>query len=154
MPSRLAPSFALLLAFGAFCAGALRAQAPPATPAPADPLAVVQRFIEAENHHDVEAMMAQIHPEIHWLTVDADQIIGNAAGEKAVRELFSAYLGAFPTVKKTLAPTMVNGPLVSVLENARWRGRTGELKETRLVVYLVENEKIRYVWNYTYRHRG
>src|SRR4051812_36775442 len=154
MPSRLALSLALLLSLGGIAAGA-QAPPPPASPAPAeDPLSVVQRFIAAENRHDVDAMLAQIHPEVRWLTVDGDQILGNAAGEKAVRELFSAYLSVFPTVKKTLDPTMVNGPLVSVLENARWRGRTGELTETKLVVYLVESGKIRYAWNYTYRHRG
>ena len=156
-------SFALLLSLSWGIALAQKPQkpqkptpAPPPAAAPAadSPLPVVQKLYDALNRHDVEAMLTQIHPDIQWLTVNGDQIIGNAAGHAAVRDLLSKTLGSYPNLRKTIDQSMVEGPLVSVLERAQWKGRNGELKQSTLVVYHIEDGKIVHVWTYSYRRKG
>jgi ketosteroid isomerase-like protein len=163
MRIRFALSLVLLLTFSLGSALAAKKPAPsptaaataaPAAAAEASPLAVVQKLYEALNRHDVEAMLTQIHPDIQWLTVNGDQIIGNAAGHNAVRELLSKTLGSYSGLRKTIEQSMVEGPLVSVVEQAQWKGRSGELKQSTLVVYHVEDGKILHAWTYSYRHKG
>jgi len=160
MRIRFVLSLALLLSLSL---GAALAQKPqkPAAPTPAaaaaaadSPLPVVQKFYDALNRHDVEAALAQIHPDIQWMTVNGDQIIGNASGHAAVRDLLSKTLGSYPSLRKTIDQSILEGPLVSVVERGQWKGRNGELKQSTLVVYHVEDGKILQVWIYSYRHKG
>jgi ketosteroid isomerase-like protein len=158
MRTRFALSLALLLTLS--LGSALAAKKPassPAAPAPAaedSPLPVVQRFYDALNRHDTEAALAQVHPDIRWMTLNGDQIIGNAAGHAAVRDVLSKTLGSYPNLRRTIDQSIVEGPLVSVVERSQWKGRNGELKQATLVVYHVEDGKILHAWIYSYRHKG
>jgi ketosteroid isomerase-like protein len=157
MRTRFALSLALLLTVS--LGSALAAKKPAAPPAAAtedkdSPLPVVQKFYDALNRHDTEAALAQIHPDVQWMTVNGDQIIGNAAGHAAVRDVLSKTLGSYPNLRKTIDQSIIEGPLVSVVERSQWKGRNGELKQATLVVYHVEDGKILHAWIYSYRHKG
>jgi ketosteroid isomerase-like protein len=162
MRTRFALSLALLLTLSLGSALAAKKPAPsPVAAAPAaasatedSPLPVVQKFYDALNRHDTEAALAQIHPDIQWLTVNGDQIIGNATGHAAVRDVLSKTLGSYPNLRRTIDQSIIEGPLVSVVERSQWKGRNGELKQATLVVYHVEDGKILHAWIYSYRHKG
>jgi hypothetical protein len=148
MPLRLAVSLALLLSLPGPLADA-QAQATPATPAPADPLAVAQRFVEGFNRHDPGAMIAQAAPEVQWLSVAGDRITPEASGQTALRDWMAKYLSVYPTMRKTIEQSIVHAPFVSVLERDRWKGKDGsERTQDELVVYQVEDGKIQRVWRY------
>ena len=160
MRIRFAVPFALLVLSSGLLSGGTALAQKPAASAPAsttgaeNPLPVVQRFYEAYNHHDTEAMLAQIHPDIQWLTVNGDQIIGTAAGHNAVRELLAKNLTSYTNLRKTIDQSIIQGSLVSVLEHSQWKGRREDLKQDTLVVYHIEDGKIRHVWIYTYRYKS
>jgi ketosteroid isomerase-like protein len=160
MRTRFALSLALLLTVSLGSALAAKKPAPPpaVTASAAEdkdsPLPVVQKFYDALNRHDTEAALAQIHPDVQWMTVNGDQIIGNAAGHAAVRDVLSKTLGSYPNLRRTIDQSIIEGPLVSVVERSQWKGRNGELKQATLVVYHVEDGKILHAWIYSYRHKG
>jgi hypothetical protein len=143
MPTRLVVRFALLLGLAATGA---RAQA---APAPAEPLTVVQHFVEGFNRHDLGAMIAQTAPEVQWLNVAGDRIVPDAAGQTAFRDWMAKFLGVYKTTRKTIEQSMVHAPFVSVLERDRWKGKDGgERTQAQLVIYQVEDGKIQRVWRY------
>jgi ketosteroid isomerase-like protein len=162
MRIRFALSLALLLSLSLGAALAekpeKRAAAAPAVssaPAADSPLPVVQKFYDALNRHDVEAALAQIHPDIQWMTINGDQIISHFTGHAAVRDVLAKTLGTYRGLRKTIDQSIIEGPLVSVVERGQWKGRNGgELKQSTLVVYHVEDGKILHVWIYSYRHKG
>ncbi len=109
---------------------------------------VVERFLEAFNSHDVEAMLALAHPDVQWLTVDGDKISVDTAGQAALRDSMKSYFASLPTVRSTFESTMVAGPYVTVVERARWQGKSGERTQAALAVYQVQEGKVRRVWYY------
>lgn len=113
-----------------------------------DPRQIVERFLEAFNRHDVEAMLALAHPDVQWLSVDGDKISVETAGQAALRDSMKGYFASLPTVRSTFESTLVAGPYVTVVERARWQGKSGERTQAALAVYEVREGKVRRVWYY------
>jgi uncharacterized protein (TIGR02246 family) len=127
----------------------LAAHAQTAAPAPeAEARQVVERFFEAFNRHDPEAMLTFVHPDVQWLSVEGDRISVEAAGQAAVREAMQGYFSSFPSVRSSAERMMAAGPYVTVWERARWQGENGERAQASLAVYEVRESKIRRVWYY------
>ena len=148
MPVRLTASLALVLALLGTAAHAQGT--PPAAPPGADPLAVVGRFIEGFNRHDLSLMIAETDADVKWLTVVDDRVIPDARGQAALQEWLAKFLSVYPTVKKTVEQSIVHAPFVSVWERSRWTGKSGnELTQAVLVVYEVQKDKIKNVWRYS-----
>jgi hypothetical protein len=116
-------------------------------PEPA-PKQVVDRYLEAFNSHDVEAMLALAHPEVQWLSVKDDKISVETSGHAALRDSMKGYFASLPTVRSTFESTLVAGPYVTVVERARWQGKSGERTQAALAVYEVFEGKVRRVWYY------
>lgn len=114
----------------------------------ADPRQVVERFLEAFNRHDVEAMLALAHPEVQWLSVDGDKISVETAGQAALRDSMKSYFTSLPSARSTFESILVAGPYVTVVERARWQGKSGERTQAALAVYEVREGKVRRVWYY------
>lgn len=95
-----------------------------------------------------EAMLALAHPDVQWLTVDGDKISVDTAGQAALRDSMKSYFASLPTVRSTFESSMVAGPYVTVLERARWQGKSGERTQAALAVYEVQESKVRRVWYY------
>ncbi|HWM90277.1 MAG TPA: nuclear transport factor 2 family protein [Thermoanaerobaculia bacterium] len=123
------------------------AQEAPAAPEP-EPQQVVDRFMDAYNRHDVEAMLALAHPDIQWLSVDGERISVEASGHEALRDSMTRYFASLPSAGATLEKTMSAGPYVSVVERARWKGDKGERSQAALAVYEIREGKVRRVWYY------
>ena len=152
MPPRLALCLVLLLTLPG--AAALAQGAPPAAPAPADPLAeplkVVERFIAGFNRHDLGLLIAEADPDVKWLTVVDDRVIPDARGQAALQEWMAKFLAVYPTVKRTIEQSIAHGPFVTVWERSRWKGKEdADLTQAGLVVYEVQRGKIKNVWRYS-----
>lgn len=111
-----------------------------------DPRQVVERFLEAFNRHDVEAMLSLAHADVQWLTVADDKISVDTAGQAALRDSMKSYFASLPTVRSTFESALVAGPYVTVVERARWQGKSGERTQAALAVYEVREGKVRRVW--------
>lgn len=123
------------------------AQQAPDAPEP-DPKPVVERFLEAFNRHDVEAMLALAHPDVQWLSVNGDRISVETSGHEALRESMTKYFVSLPSAAASHERTMSAGPYVTVVERARWKGDKGERSQAALAVYEVQEGKVRRVWYY------
>jgi hypothetical protein len=109
---------------------------------------VVERFVEAFNRHDVDAMLALAHPEIQWLSVEGEKISVETAGVAALGESMRKYFRSLPSSRSSIEGVVEAGRFVSVRERARWQGKSGERTQSALAVYEVEEGRVRRVWYY------
>jgi hypothetical protein len=145
---KLATAAILMFAFGI----SLTVFASSLQPAPAAPgggaREVVERFLEAFNRHDVEAMLALAHPEIQWLSVEGEKISVETAGAAALGESMRKYFRSLPSSRSSIEGAVEAGRFVSVRERARWEGKSGERTQSALAVYEVDEGRVRRVWYY------
>jgi hypothetical protein len=148
MPVRLAARLALLLVF--LGTAALAQGTAPAAPQAEDPLAVVQRFLDAYSHHNLGLMIAETDPDVKWMSVVNDRILADAAGQEALQGWMVKLFSAFPVMSRAIEQSIAHGPFVSVWERARFKARdNADMTQAGLVVYEVRKGKIKNVWRYT-----
>ena len=129
----------------ALLGGAVPAAAQPATPEQQ----VVERFLDAYNRHDVEAMLALAHPEIQWLSVAGEEDSIETSGASALREALVGYFASLPSARSTIEGILPSGRFVSVWERAHWQAKSGGARtQSSLAVYEVEGGKIHRIWYY------
>lgn len=112
------------------------------------PTRIVEQFIAAYNAHDVEAMLALVHPTVQWLSVDGAAVAVEADGAETLGEAMSGYFAALPSSRSTAEAIMEAGHFVSVWERAQWESNGETRTQRSLAVYEVEEGKIRRVWYY------
>lgn len=114
--------------------------------APPGPEAIVARFVEAFNAHDVDAMIALAHDDIEWLSVSGAAITIETRGHEALKESMAAYFAACPSCRSALAWTKTGVSRVAVLERATWTAKDGSTRsQASIAVYELEGRKIRRV---------
>lgn len=109
---------------------------------------IVEQFTAAYNQHDLDAMLALVHPDVQWLSISGDVVSVEAAGAAALREGMRQYFAAFPTSRSTVEAILVAGRFVSAWERAHWEDARGVRTQHALAVYEVEGARIRRVWYY------
>lgn len=114
----------------------------------AEPLPLVEKFIEAFNRHDVDAMAALTDPGVQWLSVNGDKISVETSGQDALRGSMKSYFASIPTAKSKIERSMVAGHFVTVWERATWQAKSGEKSQSSLAVYELKEGKILRVWYY------
>lgn len=107
---------------------------------------VVDRYMEAYNRHDVEAMLDLVGPEVQWLSIDGDRIRVETEGARALGEAMRGYFESMPSSRSEIESLIVSGNRVSVREKARWRAGDEWREQTALSVYEISEGCIVRVW--------
>jgi ketosteroid isomerase-like protein len=81
-----------------------------ADPAEAGPIALLERFVDAWNRHDVDALMSMMTDDCVFQASAGPQVDGQrSAGQPAVRAAYAAVFAAFPDARWTNARHLVAG---------------------------------------------
>jgi hypothetical protein len=113
-----------------------------ATAVRTDQEALVLRFVDAFNAHDVEAMAAIADDGIQWVTIDGARVSVETDGKTALRTILQRYFAQCPTCRSTLEWTRVSGSRVAARERASWTTAAGPRTQTSLSVYELKDGKI------------
>lgn len=124
-------------------------QAPPT--ASAQESARVQKlraFIEANNRHDTDAMLAATIEDFRWLQVQGDQTVIEVAGHEPLRSWLEGYFQSTPDARTTLGAVISDGDYVSAVETVRWRDANGAMQEqSAMSVYeFAEDDRLSRAW--------
>lgn len=109
---------------------------------------LVERFVEAFNRHDVEALVALAHEEIEWLSVAGAEISIETRGKAALAESLAGYFRSCPTCRSAIEVGPASGSFLSALERATWEAGGETRSQTSLSVYEIEDGLVRRVWYY------
>lgn len=110
------------------------------------PAEVVERYLDAYNDHDVDAMLEFVHPDIQWLSIDGDRVRIETDGTEALAQAMRGYFEAVPSTRSSIETMMVSGNRVSVRERAHWKSSGQARSQTALSVYELVEGRIRRVW--------
>jgi len=130
--------------------GALAALAVVAATQPADqPAQVLRRYLAAFNRHDVEGVVATLHPDVKWISVMGDSAVVEITGRDSLSSWMYRYFAALPTVKSEQRGLTLSGAYASTEERVSWTTREGEPRaQSALSVYEVRGGAIVRVWYY------
>ena len=109
--------------------------------------APMERWIDAFNRHDVEAMTAEVSPEFEWFMVEGEKVSLETRGVGALRDSMKGYFESLPSARSSVEQVMVSGAYVTLRERASWTGKSGEPKsQSALAVYELREGKLRRAW--------
>lgn len=74
----------------------------------------------AYSAHDIPAMLALVHPDVQWLSVDGDSVSVQTNGAEALAESLEGYFRSVPSSRSTVESMMEAGRFVTVWERAHW----------------------------------
>lgn len=120
---------------------------PPQPPVVATPEGAVRGLVEALNARKREEAQRWLAPEVVWQELDGSPSASSATGPEAVWARFTG--GAKEAgMQRELHALVINGNLVSVRERTLWPGTGQARRSTALVVYRVEDGRVRHIWRY------
>ena len=141
MLSRLALLAAASLALSG-CAHSAAAQG-------SDELSIASAYVEAYNSRDVDEMVALMHDEVQWISIEGSEAAVFANGKVDLVEQMTAYLTSPMATTSELDGSVTDGRFVAVREIARWSDKDGNPKsQSALAVYEIEDNLVRRVWYY------
>lgn len=120
----------------------LGAPAQTAAPVRTEQEALVLRFVDAFNAHDIDAMAAVAADGIQWVTIEGARAVVKTDGKVALRTILQQYFGQCPTCRSTLEWTQASGSRVAARERASWTTAAGPRSQTSLSVYELKDGKI------------
>ncbi|MEP3421359.1 MAG: nuclear transport factor 2 family protein [Erythrobacter sp.] len=110
---------------------------------------VVSAYVEAYNERDLEAMLALMHDEVQWLSVEGDSVAVFANGKADLASQMRDYMASPLATESEIDAGVTDGNFVAVREIARWNNAAGEQREqSALAVYEIEGGLVRRVWYY------
>ena len=119
-----------------------RAQQPPSPSRDAMPEVVVQRFVDAGNALNADAMAALVSPDAVLARFPSGQVI--AQTRDGIREHYARQLKALPAgFRITVKPRIVEGPFV--IDQEHFSGMPGE-RQHATWMYLVRDGLIQRAW--------
>jgi len=138
---------ALVVLAAMLCTSTLSAQDhQKADPSHAD---IVAAYVDAYNAKDLDAMMALMHDEVQWLSVEGDSVEVFANGKADLAAQMKGYISSPASTTSEIDASLTDGRFVAVREIARWTGKDGtERSQSALAIYEIEGGLVRRVWYY------
>lgn len=117
-------------------------------PYPDDSGALVHRFVEAFNRHDIDAMLQLVDKDISWFSVDGESIVVETRNADELRVAMMDYFVDRPSAYSRLLEIWISGRFVSALEQARRTKDPQSPGQCSVSVYETAGGLIKNVWYY------
>jgi hypothetical protein len=109
---------------------------------------VVERFVSSFDDHDVPAVLALVHPEVEWLSVNGSEVSVESRGVAALESAITSYFRSCPTCRASVEVSSVNGPFVTAIETATWESGGFTRSQSSTSVYEIVGGQVLRVWYY------
>ncbi len=141
---------AISTGFGLFAAALLLPAIPVSAESPArSELQIAVSYVEAYNARDLPAMLALMHDDIEWLSIEGSEVAAFASGKADLAAQMEAYLKSPGATFSTVEGSVGDGRFVAVREVAHWQDADGNARsQSALAVYEIVDGLIRRVWYY------
>ncbi len=112
-------------------------------------LRTASAYVDAYNSRDLPAMLALMHDEVQWLSVNGSKVDVFANGKADLAGQMESYFASPTATTSEIGGSVRDGRFVAVREIARWIDGKGNLKsQSALAVYEIESGLVRRVWYY------
>ena len=117
--------------------------------APRSELQIAVAYVEAYNARDLDAMLALMHDDVEWLSIEGSETVAFASGKSDLAAQMEGYLASPNATVSTVEGSVGDGRFVAVREVAHWTDGEGNARsQSALAVYEIEGGLVRRVWYY------
>lgn len=95
----------------------------------------VQRFVEAFNQRDSDAMAELVADDVTWLNVSGQEVVVQVTGRRELVTSMNVYFDSCPTCRSELSEIITTPGRVSAVEIASWQGESGSMSQRSISVY-------------------
>lgn len=106
----------------------------------------VERYVNAFNRHDIDAMLRLTTGDVRWMSIADDQVSTETRSNEELRHAMAEYFKSRPDSYSRLLNIQGNGPFVATLEQAGTIDKPGDCA---LAIYEFTGSLIRNVWYYS-----
>lgn len=106
----------------------------------------VEKFVEAFNRHDVDAMLELATEGLRWMSLADERLSLETLGRVELREAMASYFSSTPSARAVIRSISESGPFVHTVEEALWRSHGAEKSQCSMAVYELSEGKVRNVW--------
>ncbi len=96
---------------------------------------LVQKFVEAFNQQDPDAMMAMMAPNIQWLNVEGEKISSEGSSREAIGASMKKYFKSCPTCRSRLDGVVATPNRLTAVEVAQWKSGALSKEQRSVSVY-------------------
>ncbi|WP_258808127.1 nuclear transport factor 2 family protein [Pseudidiomarina sp. CB1] len=111
-----------------------------------DRAVMVEKYIEAFNAQDSEAMARMVTDDVQWLTVNGAMVSVETAGREALVKAMDSYFASCSSCRSKLVDVQVLGSRVSVIEEASWLAGDERRSQSSIAVYEFSDQRIARVY--------
>jgi hypothetical protein len=109
--------------------------------------AVVERFVDAFNRHDIDGMLELTTGDVRWMSLSDQQASVETSTQAELRDAMTSYFATTPSARARIRHITESGPFVHTVEEALWRAADGaEKSQCSMAVYELSEHRIRNVW--------
>lgn len=110
---------------------------------------IVENFVSAFNQHDINTMLSLSAPDVHWMSVQSDNISVEAASHNELENAMTNYFSSIPNSRSELQQITSSGNFVQTTEQAFWSvNGEAEKSQCSIAIYELELGLIKRVWYY------
>ncbi len=95
----------------------------------------VQRFVQAFNLHDSDAMAEFVADDVTWLSITGQNVAVQVTGKRELVPSMDAYFESCSTCQSELSGIISTPYRVSAVEIASWQGKNGARSQRSISVY-------------------
>ena len=106
----------------------------------------VERFIDAFNQHDVDAMLEQASSDSLWMSIAGQQLSTETSTHAELRTAMTGYFKSIPSARSEVRSINESGSFVYTVEEAFWLSNGVEKSQCSVAVYELSEKKIQNVW--------
>ncbi len=108
--------------------------------------AVLQKYLESYNQHDIDGMLEFMATDVRWMNIDGDKLTIATTGKTEFRNIMKGYFEHFPTAKSTIVETSGVGDFITTTERAAWTWEGKPRSQCAMATYSFEDSLIVNVW--------
>ncbi len=75
--------------------------------------AVLQKYLESYNQHDIDGMLEFMATDVRWMNIDGDKLTIATTGKIEFRNIMEGYFEHFPTANSTIVETSGVGDFIT-----------------------------------------
>lgn len=106
----------------------------------------VERFVEAFNEHDIDAMLDLAAEDVRWMYVAGDQLSIETSTRLQLREAMAGYFASTPGARAEIRSITESGSFVHTVEKAYWNSNGVDKNQCSMAVYQFVEGKVLNVW--------
>lgn len=108
--------------------------------------AIIERYVEAFNKHNVEGMLDLAAEDVAWMSVADGRLSVATSTRDQLHDAMTDYFRNTPGARTEILSITESGPFVHTVEEAYWTSEGSEKSRCSMAIYELVGREVKNVW--------